>query len=104
MRGNIVSNVIKKEIEEESAFGTASVKTVTRTVRQWLIDWARPTEYEFGVEDTITAEELKQAMQDRQVHLAEVKKNHDDYVASRGKTNETSAKNAMNVPEGGFDF
>ena len=102
VRGNVVSNTIKREIEEESAFGSASVKTVTRTVREWQVTWARPTEYVFGEEDTITAEELKQAMQDRQVYLAEVKKRADDYKAS--KANNQTSTTSTAVPEGGFDF
>ena len=104
VKGQIVSNTIKREIEEESAFGAASVKTVTRTVREWQVTWARPTEYDFGAEDTITGEELKKAMQDREVYLASVKKNHDDYIASRTAATNDNAKDAMNVPTGGFDF
>lgn len=104
VKGKIVSNTITREIEEESAFGAASVKTVTRTVKEWQITWAKPVEYDFGAEDTITEAELKKAMQDREVYLAGIKKQRDDYLASRAnaKTNET--KNAMNVPTGGFDF
>ena len=105
VKGQIVSNTIKREIEEASAFGAASVKTVTRTVKEWQVTWARPTEYDFGEEDTITAEELKKAMEDRQVYLASVKKSHDDYIASRGAAKPAdSVDNAMNVPAGGFDF
>ena len=105
VKGKIVSSTITREIEEESAFGSAAVKTVTRTVREWVVDWARLTEYEFGAEDTITAEELKKAMQDRQVYLAGVKKQRDDYLASKN-TPATVADVAsnMNVPEGGFNF
>ena len=102
VRGNVVSNTIKREVEEESAFGSASVRTVTRTIREWQINWARPTEYTFGEADTITAEELKQAMQDRQVYLAEVKKRNDDYLASK-TTGQTTSK-AATVSEGAFDF
>ena len=103
VKGDIINNTVTKEIEEASAFGAASVKTVTRTAREWQITWARPVEYDFGEEDTITAEELKQAMQDRQVYLANLKKNRDEYMANRAKSNEMPAS-AMNVPEGGFDF
>ena len=103
VRGKIVSNSIKREIEEESAFGSASVRTVTRTVREWQIDWARPTEYVFGEADTITADELKEAMQNRQVYLAEVKKRHDDYIASGGNNTAASSTTAS-VPAGDFDF
>ena len=105
VKGKIVSSTVTREIEEESAFGSAAVKTVTRTVREWVVDWARPTEYEFGAEDTITAEELKKAMQDRQVYLAGVKKQRDDYLASN--TTPVPAADVasnMNVPEGGFNF
>ena len=106
IRGLIVNSTVKQEIEEESAFGTASVRTVSRTVRSWDINWARPVEYDFGSEDVLTAEELKQKMQDREVYLADVKKRHDDYIATRNSGNgaaiNTAPKSA--IPEGGFDF
>lgn len=102
VRGNIVSLSVKKDIEEESAFGTASVKTVTRTTREWQITWARPVEYDFGEADTLTAEELKEMIQNREVYLAEIKKRHDDYIAS--KNNGGDAPTTEAVSEGGFDF
>ena len=103
VRGNIVSTSVETKIEEASAFGAATVKTVSRTVREWLVTGARPTEYDFGEEDTITAEELKKAMEDRQVYLATLKKQRDDYLASRNAA-KPAAGNDMNVPTGTFDF
>ena len=102
--GNIVSNVIKKEITQESAFGAATVRTVTNTVREWQITGARPTEYDFGEEDTITVEELKEAMQNRQVYLAEVKKRADDYKASQAKASTPASAPKTTVAEGAFNF
>lgn len=99
--GNIVSNTVTREITEESAFGSASVRTVSRTVREWQITGAKPVEYDFDTEDTITAKELKEAMQNREVYLAEIKKRRDDYLASKG-TAQAAPKSS--VPEGGFDF
>ena len=104
VKGRIVSNSIVRKIEEESAFGSASVKTVTRTVREWQVTWARPTEYAFGEEDTITAADLQEAMQNREVMLAENKKRHDDYVASRGTTSTPAPAANKNIPVGGFNF
>lgn len=101
--GKIVSNTISQKIEEESAFGTASVKTVTRNIKEWDIDWARPAEYDFGADDVLTSEELKKAMQDREVYLADIKKRHDDYIASRNAGAPT-ANAKTTVPTGGFDF
>lgn len=102
VKGAIISTVVKREIEEASAFGAASVRTVSRTVREWCIDWARPVEYDFGADDTITVDELKKAMQDREVYLAEVKKRQEDYQKSR----ETKADNSASgsVPTGAFNF
>ena len=103
VRGNIVSNTVERKIEEESAFGSATVRTVTRTVKEWVVTGSRPTEYEFGLEDTLTAEELKKMMADREVYLAGIKKQRDDYMASRNaKTSENNS--GMNVPTGGFNF
>lgn len=103
VRGNIVSNTVERKIEEESAFGSATVRTVTRTVKEWVVTGSRPTEYEFGLEDTLTAEELKKMMADREVYLAGIKKQRDDYMASRNaKTSENNS--GMNVPAGEFNF
>jgi len=101
VRGKIVSNTVEQKIEEESAFGTVSVKTVSRNVKEWAIDWARPTEYDFGADDVLTEAELTKAMQNREVYLAEVKKRYDDYQATKksGGNNNTAS-----VPTGGFDF
>ena len=102
VRGNIVNNVIKQAIEEESAFGTTSVKTVTRSVKEWVITWARPTEYDFGADDVLTTDELKEAMQNREVYLADIKKRAEEYRAQAAQNSTASA--GSNIAEGGFDF
>lgn len=98
VRGAIVSNTIKLNIEEESAFGSASVRTVTRNVKEYVIDWARPTEYDFGAEDVLTVDELKKAQQNREVYLAEIKKRTEDFRSNRNSNSNPG------VPAGGFDF
>lgn len=103
VRGNIVNNVIKQAIEEESAFGTTSVKTVTRSVKEWVITWARPTEYDFGADDVLTTDELKEAMQNREVYLADIKKRAEEYRAQAAQSS-ASADTSSNIAEGGFDF
>ena len=104
VRGAIVNNAIKQNIEEESAFGTVSVRTITRNVKEWVIDWARPTEYDFGAEDTITADELRTAMQNREVYLAEIKKRRDEYAASRAAATTPDSAATSAIPEGSFNF
>ena len=105
VKGAINSTTVKHEIAEESAFGTASVRTVTRTTKEWCIDWANPTEYDFGAEDTLTADELRKMMQDREVYLADIKKRHDDYIKNRDNSFQSKpASTSTSVPTGEFDF
>ena len=53
----------------------------------------------------MTAEELKKAMQDREIHLAEVKKNSDEYAAkSAASKSIPSAAPAMDIPTSNFQF
>lgn len=102
VRGAIVSTTVKREIEEASAFGAASVRTVERTTREWRVTAANPEEYVFG--EDITVDELRKAMQDREVHLAEVKKNHDDYVNNRGQASAPAASTMSNIANESFNF
>ena len=105
LRGLILATTIQREIKEESAFGDPIIRTVERTTREWLVTWAKTIPYDFGDENIITAEELKEALQNRELHLAEVKKNHDDYVASRGTVvKAASAPATETVTIGDFNF
>ncbi len=81
--GNIINSTIKIAHEEETAWGGPPKVTYTEKVnREWLITNMRAG-YEFDTEDTITMEELKKALQDREVHLAEVRKAAEEYAASK---------------------
>lgn len=78
--GNI--NFAPKKISNtvESAFGEAQTEVRERKAREWIITGAKKVPYDFGDEAVMTEQELVKAMQDREVHLAEVKKRHEDYV------------------------
>ena len=102
--GNIDCKTIKSEKVTESAFGDAAVDVVERRVREWVVTGAIAEPYEFGVEETITAEDLKKAMADRNVKLAEIKKNSDEYWANKGGSDELPFKTPTTIPEGGFNF
>ena len=107
VRGQIVATTIEREIKEESAFGSAMVKKVPKNIKEWRIVWARPVEYAFGEEDTITVEDIQKALQDREVYLAGIKKRRDDWRATRnaaGPAEKNVPDNAMNIPAGGFNF
>lgn len=107
--GEIVNTTIKVEKVTESAFGTPSVDISERKQREWVVTGAKPEPYVFGLEDTVTVEELQKALADREVYLAEVKARAKEYYANKGNAiaaapSETVPKVNTQVPVGGFNF
>ena len=109
--GQINAETIKTTKEEESAFGEPVVKEYTKTVKEWLITGTSKAEsaYEIGDEKNgITEEEIKKALADREVYLADVKKKQDEWKASQSKDEmpfgDGGAKASAPAAEGGFNF
>jgi fructose-specific component phosphotransferase system IIB-like protein len=103
--GKIISMTDAREIKEESAFGEASVRTVERKTKEWVITGTAKIPYDFGDEEVLTADELTKAMQDREVHLAEVKKRSEEYRASKASSTPAAASASAPVAaKGNFSF
>lgn len=104
--GEIVNTTIKVEKVVESAFGTPTVDVSERSKKEWVVTGAKPEPYVFGIESTITMEDLAKAVADRNVYLEEVKTRAKEYYA--GKDNAISAPKASapntQIPQGGFNF
>ena len=101
--GEIVCASETTKVVEESAFGEASVKTYTKRTKEWIITGTNTEPYEIGDAATgITIEEVQKAMADREVYLAERKKNAEDYRASQNSSPSPAVANA--VPTGNFNF
>lgn len=94
VHGMIVNNRVVVKTEESSAFGKPIIKTDVKTTRDWIVTSAIETPYSFGTEGVLTAEELTKAMQDREIHLAKVKKDAEDYAAKKN----TGASNGPTAP------
>ena len=104
--GNIENQTIVTRKEEESAFGEPSIKEYTRNIREWVVTGAKGEGYEIGdAENGITEEEIKKAMADRNIYLADVKKRQDEYNANKDKGT-AAMSNAASAPAqaGGFNF
>lgn len=97
--GRQISEVIKREIRTESAFGEDEVREVKSTRREFLITGAAKDPYVWDDETTITATELNEAIQKREIDLAAMKKRQDEYKASKN-----NAPATMTVANGGFNF
>lgn len=101
--GRQISQTIKTEITEESAFGEASVRIRETTNRDFVITGTSKVPYMWDDDSTITAMEMKKALQDREIYLAGVKKRQEDYQNS--KNNGAAAKTAMaNTAASGYNF
>lgn len=96
--GRQVSETIVKQIRTESAFGEDEVREVKNTRRDFVITGASKEPYLWDDESSITAVELNEAIQKREVDLAAMKKRQDEYRASKAAP-KTAAPAA-----GGFNF
>ena len=97
--GRQVSETVVKQIRTESAFGEDEVREVKNTRRDFVITGAAKEPYVWDDESSITAAELNEAIQKREVDLAAMKKRQDEYKASRNKPAAAAAP-----AQGGFNF
>lgn len=104
--GNINCKTKTVTNEIESAFGEPAVRTYNRVEREWAVTGAPKAPYDFGDEKILTAEEVKKAMQDREVMLADVKKRNEEYKAQKAAGNTAAAATTASntVATGGFTF
>ena len=91
VRGTQINSTIVKRKEEESAFGEVDVVETRSSRREFMVTWAKGTPYVWDDESTITAAEMKEAMENRNTYLAEIKKRQDEYAASRKAATATSS-------------
>ena len=98
--GNQISRTVVTRRVEESAFGEPSVTESTSTQRDFVITGTSVEPYVWDDESTITVNEFKEALQNREVALADIKKRQDDYNASRNGGAAPTATNAAT----GFNF
>lgn len=85
LQGAVVSEVITRTVTEDSAFGTPRIKTYSSTRKDYVVNWAAPTPYEWEDESGITSAELTKLMADRETYLATLKQRNDAYKASKNQ-------------------
>lgn len=98
--GQIASQEFVSKFETKSAFGEDLIEERKTTRKEYVITGAQSDCYDWDTEDSILATEVKKAMGDRELHLAEVKKNYEDYQNSKNNTQST----AKVAAPGGFAF
>ena len=96
LQGRQVSEVVTREVIEESAFGDPVVKKFASTRKDWVVTWAASEPYAWDDESTITAAELTKAMSDRETYLATLKQRQDEYKASKNQPAAAPANQGFN--------
>ena len=96
LRGQIVSEVVKRTVTEESAFGAPSVREYSSTRKDYVVNWAASEPFAWDEEGTITAAEMKTAMENRATYLATIKARQDEYKASKNQAPAAPATGAFN--------
>lgn len=108
VHGTVVNNRQVIQTEEKTAFGAPIITTNYKTTRDWIITSVIETPYDFGAEEVLTSEELTKKMQEREIHLATVKKDAEEYAANKKSDNPVSGGPTAGpvgaVPAGGFKF
>ena len=103
--GKINSETIKTVKTEESMFGEAKVTEYERTIKEWVITGTANETYEIDDEQNgITLDEIKKALADREVYLADVKKRQDEYQASKNASGNAAGGAGVSAAQGGFNF
>lgn len=94
--GRQVSETIVREIREESAFGDDSVREVRTNRKDWVVTGASRDPYVWDDEGSITVDEFKKALAERETYVATLKQRNDEWKASQAAANSPAA--------GGFNF
>lgn len=79
VKGNQVSQTVTRTVVSESAFGEPDVREFTNTRKDFVVTWAAKETYEIG--EDITKEEITKGLADREVTIATIKKNQEEYRA-----------------------
>ncbi len=101
VNGHQISKTITTvQQSESSGWGESFAQEVTSSQREFVITGVNDP-YEWDDESTITAQEYKEALQNREVAVAEIKRRQDEYNASRAQT---QAPAATTGGASGFNF
>ena len=104
IRGRQVSETITRQITEEGAFGEPSVREVKSTRKDFIVTWAKRDPYDWDDESTITVEEFKKAIADRELTLAELKRRNDEFKASKSGSAFGTTTDVASPQSGTFNF
>jgi hypothetical protein len=98
--GRQLSRTVVTKTVTESAFGEDEVRERQSTTREFVISGCSKDPYAWDDDSTITASELSQLMSDRELYLATMKKNQEEYRKNSG----TGSAAAASTDTAGYNF
>ena len=101
VRGRQVSTIVVKKVVEEGAFGESYVREYPNSHKEFVITWAAKDLYEIGDDADISVADIKTGLANRQTTLATMKKEREEYMATK---NAGRAASAFANPDENFDF
>lgn len=106
LKGNQISETIVRKTVEEGAFGEPSIRETKSSRKDFVVNWGDP--YDWDSEDTMTVDEFKEMIANRELTLADIKRRNDEYKASRanaGNALSSTPTTSVDKPAvGSFDF
>lgn len=102
--GRQISQTVVTRKVTESAFGEPSIEESTSTQRDFVLTGSLTEPYVWDDESTITAQEFKTALQDREVTVAAIKQRQDEYRASQNANAATANNVTTPATASGFNF
>lgn len=102
IKGRQICTTVTREIVEESAFGTPSVRYESKSRREYLITWGQVEPYDFGDESVMTKADVTAGMAERETMLADLRSRKEQ--ANAVKANGAVAAAAPASANAGFNF
>jgi hypothetical protein len=99
--GSQVNSTVTNERIEESAFGDAKVVKSSYSRKEFVITGAQTEAYD---DTQMTTDELNQAIQARNVAIAQLKAKTEEYQASKGNASKPASAGTTKVAVGDFSF
>lgn len=104
LKGQEISQVTVRKIYEDSAFDDEpDVKEFKNTIREFVVTKAN-VPYAWDDEESITIAEMKEALANRAIREAEIKKNQEEWENSRTNTTVVKAPSVAVSTESSYDF
>lgn len=101
--GNMITQITKTTQVEKSAFGADKVVEYTSTRKKYVVTGVAAEPYDFGSDDVLTVAEVKEALANREIYLADTKTRGEQARKKAGTASSAPIAKA-NAADAKFDF